>query len=150
MPDEIFSLDELSAAFEMLAHVASTAAAIGVADAEVGRYARAVEYGSMAGAKPWPNPGPQTALAVNPDTGEPVVVTVQAPQGFIRTNAAAMSRAMVEQLREPADWLGAESLTQRLAEAAQEAAEQAVAVLRSAAPRDSGRLAESVQIINAG
>jgi hypothetical protein len=149
MPEESITLDELGAAFESLAKLASRHAAIGIADAEVAQYARAVEYGSVAGQRPWPSPGPRTTLAVDPEGGEQVVVALAAPHGFVRMNTGAIAGALTEELQAPADWLDGEAVAQHLGDVVRRAALRSLERLRQAAPRDTGRLAESLQIADA-
>lgn len=149
MPSEQLTFEELSSVFDALAEVAGARASIGVTDAEIGRYARLVEYGSVAGERPWPQPGPRTTLAVNPETGEEVIVSAQAQQGFIRANAAAILQNLTEELRRVANWLGASTLGPELELSVRNAAQQAVVLLRAAAPRDTGALGESLQVVDA-
>ncbi|MBI3484645.1 MAG: hypothetical protein HY012_05775, partial [Acidobacteria bacterium] len=120
------SLDELGARFEKIASVAERTTAIGVADAQAGAYARVIEYGSIAGQRPWPHPGEGTVAAVNPETGAQVVVSAQAPQGFIRVRAPEFLNQLREAVAGPADWLDAQELDQHFASALQSAAAHAL------------------------
>ncbi|GEM_PF-2353793 len=146
MPEASLTLEELAAVFDGLAGLAGSSAAIGTRDEESGRLARVLEYGSIAGEKPWPRPGPRTTLAVHPETGKEVVVSAQAPQGFIRVNVPAALTGLRGALARPTDWLDASGAQQRVAEAVSDTAEQALATLRTAVPRDSGQLADSLAV----
>lgn len=149
MPNRNLNLDDLADAFAALEDVAPATAGIGVADPQVAQYARALEYGSVAGEPPWPHPGPRTTLAVNPETGEGVVVSLQAPNGFVRTQAAAIAAALVEQLAEPTNWLEPRAAQQHIQQSVSEAARRALELVRTSAPRDAGKLSESLQITDA-
>ena len=81
MARRILTLNELPALLSAMGQVTGRKASIGVTDPAVARYARVLEYGSIAGQKPWPHPGAKTVLAQDQDTGAAVVVTAQAPQG---------------------------------------------------------------------
>jgi hypothetical protein len=142
------SFDQLADQFEALAAIpAPPAAAIGVDDADAARYVRALEFGSVAGERPWPRPGPRTTLAVNPQTGEQVVVSAQAPQGFIRPSLTQFIEAMVREIVRPVNWLNAGEIEAHLADALRRSAESALATLKQSAPRDSGRLADSLRVV---
>ena len=142
------SLDELGARFEKIASVASRSAGIGVTDAQAGAYARVLEYGSVAGQRPWPHPGEHTVTAIDPDSGAQVVVSAQAPQGFIRVRAPEFLNQLREQIAGQADWLDGKKLDQNFGAAVQSAAAHALEVMRAAVPRESGRLAQSLTIVN--
>jgi len=148
MPQRTFSFEEFGEVLERLGAVAGSSSAIGVTDAETSQLARLLEYGSIAGQRPWPRPGPRTVFAVDPETGAQVVVSAQAPQGFIRVHAARLRDRLREELAQPADWLDAESLDTHLARSVSEAARAALEVLRAAAPQHSGRLPESLTVLN--
>jgi hypothetical protein len=147
MPEPI-SLDELSDRFDAMSSLAGRSAYIGVTDHEVAAYARALEYGSVAGQHPWPYAGERTVAAVDPESGAQVVVSAQAPQGFIRVRAPEFLEQLREAIAGPADWLDAEELDRHFAAAVQAAAAQALETMRAVAPRDSGRLAQSLTIMN--
>jgi hypothetical protein len=148
MPIPTFSLDELGARFDEMASLVDRTAGIGVADAQTAAYARVLEYGSVAGQRPWPHPGEHTVTAVNPETGAQVVVSAQAPQGFIRVQAPDFLNRLREQISGRADWLDAKKLDRNFSLAVQSAAAHALEVMRSAVPRESGRLAQSLTIVN--
>ncbi len=148
MPDQTLTLEELRSRFQNLASVAAAQTAIGVLDPEAARYARALEYGSIAGGRPWPTAGPRTTVAVDPDTGAQVVVSTQAPQGFIRVRATHFLALVGRALQAPADWLDGDAVQSHIVEALQRAAQEALEGLRASAPRDSGRLAESLGILS--
>jgi hypothetical protein len=142
------TLDELADTLDALAVISGPrGAAIGVADPQIARYARALEFGSVAGEKPWPQPGPRTTLAVHPQTGEQVVVSVQAPQGFIRANLSQFIEALVREMGRPANWLDPAKVEAHLSAAVQRSADAALDALKQAAPRESGRLAQSLVVV---
>jgi hypothetical protein len=147
MPPQTISLEELSDLFEEMASVSNRIAGVGVTDSHVAAYARALEYGSVAGQRPWPHPGERTVAGVDPETGAEVVVSVQAPQGFIRMRASSFLERLREAVAGPTNWLDAEQVDQHFSTAVQTAAAQVLEDLRAAVPRDSGRLAASLTII---
>jgi hypothetical protein len=142
------SLDQLGARFEKLASLADRAADIGVADAQAAVYARVLEYGSIAGQRPWPHAGENSVPAVDPETGAQVVVSAKAPQGFIRVHAPEFLNQLREQIAGQADWLDAKKLDRNFSLAVQSAAAHALEEMRAAVPRESGRLAQSLTIVN--
>lgn len=148
MPAHRFTLGELYQRFEAMASVAGARAAIGIRDPEVAAYARALEYGSLAGQRPWPSPGRRTTLAVDPETGARVVISAQAPQGFVRLQAPAFADVVAHELKMSADWLSAGAAQSRIADTLQRAAQDVLQRLQEAAPRSSGRLAESLQVLD--
>ena len=148
MPTPRLSLDELGARFEKIASVAGRSAGIGVADSQAAAYARVLEYGSIAGQRPWPHPGERTVAAVDPETGAQVVVSAQAPQGFIRVRAPEFLNQLREAIAGPADWLDAKKLEQHFASSLQSATAHALEEMRTAVPRESGKLAQSLTIVN--
>lgn len=148
MPAPRLSLDELGARFEKIASVAGRSAGIGVTDAQAAAYARVLEYGSITGQRPWPQPGERTVAAVDPDTGAQVVVSAQAPQGFIRVRAPEFLNQLREQISGQADWLDAKKLDKHFAAAVQSSAASALEEMRAAVPRESGHLAQSLTIVN--
>jgi hypothetical protein len=143
-----FTLGELHQRFESMASVAGARAAIGIRDPEVAAYGRALEYGSLAGQRPWPAPGPRTTLAVDPETGARVVLSAQAPQGFVRVQAAAFADAVSHGLKVPKDWLNAGAAQSCIADAIQRAAQDVLQRLQEVVPKDSGRLAENLQVLD--
>jgi len=147
MPVTKMTLDELNERLEALSQLAPREICIGVGDHESARYARVLEFGSIAGQAPWPRPGARTTLAVDPQTGAQVVVSAQAPQGFIRVQAPAMRDALVAELAHPANWLEAVAVDTLLSDALRAAAVHALERLRGSVPRDSGRLAASLTIV---
>jgi len=148
MPSRTISLDELSDRFEQLSSVGDRSAGIGVVDASVASYARVLEYGSIAGQRPWPHPGERTVAAIDPDTGAQVVVSAKAPNGFIRVQAPEFLNQLRETVAGRADWLNAGELDRHFGMAVQSVAEQALEKMRAALPRDSGRLAQGLTIVN--
>jgi hypothetical protein len=143
----MLSLEQFAERLDALAEISSVEIFIAVADAKAARYARALEFGSVSGEKPWPAPGPRTVTAVNPDTGEQVVVSAQAPQGFVRVRAAEFRSALVDEMLRAADWLDAAALNAHLADALRRSAAAALDELRRAAPRNSGRFAASLALV---
>lgn len=101
MPARELTLEELGQRLEALAQLASKRAGVGVADPEAAGYARVLEFGSLAGRLPWSKPGPRTVLAIDPETGAQVVVSAQAPQGFIRVRAPEFLEALRLRLTTP-------------------------------------------------
>jgi hypothetical protein len=148
MPAPKLSLDQLGARFDKIASLVDRTAAIGTADAQAASYARVLEYGSIAGQRPWPHPGERTVAAVDPETGVQVVVSARAPQGFIRVRAPEFLNQLREAIAGPADWLDAEKLDRNFSSAVQSAAAHALEEMRSAVPRESGQLAQSLTIVN--
>ena len=146
MPARRLSLDELGSRFEQMASVSDRTAAIGTTDAKAAAYARVLEYGSVAGQRPWPHPGERTVAAMDPETGAQVVVSAQAPQGFIRVRAPEFLDQLREAIASPANWLDAEDLEQHFTSALQFATMQALENIRDAVPRDSGHLGQSLTI----
>lgn len=146
MPIDLQEFDDLLARLEK---TEGARAAIGVRDPAIAAYARVLEFGSLLGAKPWPNAGPRTTSAVDPETGTAMVVSAQAPAGFIRIHAAEMREAVASELGGVAGWLDPEELSGRIASALRAATTSAVAILRSAVPRDSGELARAIEKLDA-
>jgi hypothetical protein len=142
------TFDELMSRFAALAETAAESAAIRVAGPEAAAYARVLEYGSIAEQPPWPRPGARTVLAVDPETGAQVVVSAQAPQGYIRVRAPEFLAALRDALAQPADWLNTSAIDEHLARSVNDAAAVALELLRRDAPRDSGRLAEALTIVS--
>ncbi|HWQ03177.1 MAG TPA: hypothetical protein VNL38_01740, partial [Candidatus Nitrosotenuis sp.] len=142
------TLDELAENFGALAATPSPrGAAIGITNPDVARYARALEFGSVAGEKPWPQPGPRTVAVVDAETGARVVVSAQAPHGFIRSNLAQFIEQLVREMASPANWLDADNVAAHLDDAVRRGAAAALDTLQQSAPRDSGRLAESLTLL---
>lgn len=148
MPARTLTLAALLERLEALAALSGTSTAIGVRDPQVAAYARVLEYGSLAGHRPWPSPGPRTTLAVDPQTGARVVVSAQAPQGFLRVQALAFPAEVARALQAPADWLDAQAAQSHVAEAVRHSAAAALEILRTSVPRDSTRLAESLEVLS--
>ena len=146
MPARTITLDELGERFDQLSFVAGRSSGVGVVDAQAAAYARVLEYGSVAGERPWPHPGERTVAAVDPETGAQVVVSTQAPQGFIRMRAPEFMDQLRNAIAAPTDWLDAESLSGHFAAAVQSISARALEEMRAAVPRDTGRLAQSLTI----
>ncbi len=148
MPAKTLTLEELQQRLASLADVAGAQTAIGVRDSEVAAYARVLEFGSIAGQPPWPAPGPRATLAVDPETGAQVVVSTQAPQGFIRVQAPQFAVVIANELGVGVNWLDSAAVQSHIAEAAKRSAQDVLQRLRTAAPRASGRLAESLDVLS--
>lgn len=148
MPTRGLTLAELYARLEGLSDVSGSHFAIGVQDPAVARYARALEYGSVVGRPPWPRPGPRTTLAVDPESGATIVVSAQAPQGFIRGQAPAFPALAADALAAAVDWLDRDAVQAHIARTTRQAAEATLARMQAAVPRDSGKLAASLTILN--
>lgn len=147
MAAQRLTLDELAERLDALAQLAPKRAGIGVSDPEAARYARVLEFGSIAGQPPWPAPGPRTVRAIDPETGAQVVVSAQAPQGFIRVRVPEFLEALRARLAAPADWLDAAAAEDHLTRCVQDAAVETLETLRASVPRDSGQLAESLTLV---
>ncbi len=139
-------LKELQNRMEEMAAVAPAQAAIGTNSEKTGQILRALEFGSVEGQRPWPHPGAKTVLAVNPETGQQVVVSAQAPQGFIRVRAAEFADSLLRELARPAPWLDTSGTQAHLERAVKAAAESALAAIQNSAPRDSGKLVKSLVV----
>jgi len=148
MARRTLTLSELPALLDAMGQVTARYVSIGVTDPAVARYARVLEYGSIAGQKPWPQPGEKTVLAQNPDTGAAVVVTAQAPQGYIRVNAPAFLRELNNRIADPADWLDPGETADHLERATAAATAAALNRLRQLIPQESGRLRESLRVFD--
>ena len=147
MPARGLTLEELGQRLESLAQLAPKRAGVGVADPEAARYVRVLEFGSIAGQPPWPKPGPRTGMAIDPETGAQMVVSAQAPQGFIRVRIPEFLEALRSQLAAPVDWFDVAPVEDHLARSVRDAATDALESLRAAVPRDSARLAESLTLV---
>ncbi|MBI1750465.1 MAG: hypothetical protein HY234_03695 [Acidobacteria bacterium] len=140
------SLSELSARFEELASLETRTAAIGVDNPGAAAYARVIEYGSVAGQRPWPHSGGRTVSAVDSESGAQVIVSAHAPQGFIRVHAPEFLAQLRDAVARPANWLNAEDLDRHFAAALQSAAAHSLEEMRAAVPHHSGQLAQSLTI----
>jgi hypothetical protein len=147
MPTRAFTFEDLQQRFEELSGVPPRSIRIGVTDPEVARYARVLEYGSVVGQRPWPHPGARTVLAIDPETGAQVVVSAQAPQGFIRVQARAFADLLRQHLARSTDWLEAAQVSSLARDAVRDAGAAALERLRAAAPERSGRLRENLEIL---
>ncbi len=145
MADHSLSFEELGILLAELETVVSSRTEIAV-DAELAERARVLEYGSVAGQRPWPHPGQRTVLAIDPESGASVVVSAQAPQGFIRVPAPKFLARLTAALKQPADWLDARAAQEHIAEATKHAVREVLEDVRAAVPRDSGQLAASLRI----
>lgn len=148
MSRETIPLAGLAELFARLAELNGRSAAIGTRDPEAGIILRVLEYGSLIGHRPWPQPGPRTTRAIDPETGNEVVVSAQAPQGFVRVQAADFARLLSEQLGRPTNWLRPEAVQARLDEAVSNAAEQTLERLATRLLNASGRLQSSLAILD--
>jgi hypothetical protein len=142
----MYTIAEFAERLRELESIGSRSIAIGTADAQAGAVARALEFGSIAGQRPWPHSGPKTTVAIDVETGAQVVVSVQAPQGFIRIRRSRFLESLRQALAGAPDWLDVGEVNAHLEARLRETAEQILAELRPAVPKDSGRLAQSLTI----
>lgn len=142
------SLEQLQDRFGSLAELLGQSASIGTRDAQASVILRVLEFGSIAGQRPWPSPGRRTVLAVDPDTGAEVVVTAQAPQGFIRVQAHTFAELLQKELRRLADWLDPGEVRALLQSAVKTAATVALEQIKSSVPEASGKLRESLFVLD--
>jgi hypothetical protein len=142
------TLEELPELFGRLRDIAAREARIGVRDPEVSDYVRVLEYGSLAGQRPWPHAGPRTVLVVDPHSGVQLVVTAQSPQGFIRVLVPTFVEHLHNALGEPADWLDNAAVQEHVGQAVRAAAGWSLEEIRAGAPEDSGCLRESLTILD--
>ena len=147
MPSPALTLSDLTKRFEELAGALPSATSIGVTDSEVSRYARAIEFGSLFGERPWPHPGPRTTLAVDPGSGAQVVVSAEAPHGFIRVQASSLVEVLRDGMSGPANWLNADDVNARISAAVRQAGEAALEHLRAALPDRFARLKQSLAVL---
>jgi len=147
MPRAEFTLGSLADRFAALESARPASLGIGAADAQAAAIARVLEFGSVAGRRPWPHPGPRTVVAVDPETGASVVVSAQAPGGFIRVQARVAIEELVRELTTQAEWLDRGEIESHLSASVARAAGAMLARIRAAAPRDSGRLAASLHVV---
>jgi hypothetical protein len=138
----MLSIEELNKTFERIEAVESARVSIVASDAKAGQIIRALEYGSIAGHPPWPSPGPKTTLAVDPESGLRVVVSLQAPQGLIRIRAQRLLEFLRDSLPRSVNWLDAEAVATHLQRKLRNSASKAVEELRAALPT---RLAQSLK-----
>jgi hypothetical protein len=150
MAQEALSLEQLQDRFGKLAELPGQGTAIGTRDAEAGLILRVLEFGSMAGQRPWPRPGPRTVAAVDPETGAEVIVTAQAPQGFIRVQTRTFAEWLQKELQRPANWLDFGAVHALVQSAVKTAATAALERLKNAVPGASGTLPESLIILDEG
>jgi hypothetical protein len=140
-------LEELAAAFERCCTAPGGRAAIGVTDGEAARILRALEYGSVPGAPPWPSPGPRTLLSTDPETAAPAIFSRLAPQGFLRVRAAELAQMLRRQLETIEDWLDPAQLQSGVDSAPAISAAQFLTVLRQGLPEHFGRLAQHLTVV---
>ena len=144
IPNIMFDhLDEFLLEFEQHDKEVSSGVMV-VGDAAA--YAEVWEWGNTRQTKQ----GPRTVLGPNPD-GDIVWLSSQAPEGWIRVNEdqiwAGLERELEKaQFAQP----DARAMTVELEARAEAAAERAREILVVHAPKDSGQLAESLQMVPAG
>jgi len=148
MPARPITFDELDERLRAFAKADNAHVEVGVRDPDVGRYARVLEYGSVAGQAPWPHPGASTTFAIDPESGTRVVVSLQAPQGFIRAQAPRIASLVQEELSASADWLDADMVSAHIVRAIRSSAARAAEVIRDSVPKASGRLAQSIEVLS--
>ncbi len=147
MPQQQLSLEEFAAQLHRLASLRPKRVGIGVTDPEVAAYARIFEYGSIAGHRPWPHPGEQTVTAVDPETGAQVVVSAQAPHGFIRVHVPAFRDRLQQEIKGSADWLDPDGLETHFTAALEAAATKTLEEIRAELPQRWNRLRQSLEIM---
>ncbi|MGH8650240.1 MAG: hypothetical protein ACREUP_13210 [Burkholderiales bacterium] len=148
MAKRVLTLNELPGVLGAMENVTGKAVSIGIADPELARLARVLEYGSIAGQKPWPCPGEKTVLAEDPITGTTVVVSAQAPSGFIRVAAPAILRDLRNHIAGTGDWLDPEGVNQRSDATVAMAAKIGLNRIRQLIPQKSGQLRDSLQVLD--
>jgi len=147
MAAETFTLEEFGERLAKLAEVRGHRAGIGVNDPEAARYARVLEFGSVVGQPPWPSPGSRTIGAVDPETGTEVVVSAQAPQGYIRVRVPEFVETLRTELRGSLNWLDPASLERHVRDAVMATTSAALSALRATVPSDSGQLRNSLTVV---
>lgn len=147
MPAQALTLSDLGKRFEELAGAVPSAVSIGVTDPEVSRYARAIEFGSLLGERPWPHPGPRTTLAVDSESGAQVVVSAEVPHGFIRVQAPSFVEALRYGMSGPANWFSVSEVNARISASVRQAGELALERLRAALPDRFTRLKQSLAVL---
>jgi hypothetical protein len=147
MPAQALTLSDLGKEFDELAGALPSAISIGVTDPEVSRYVRAVEFGSLLGERPWPHPGPRTTLAVDPESGAQVVVSAEAPHGFIRVQASSFLEELRRGMSGRTNWLNVSEVNDRISASVRQAGEAALERLRAALPDQFTRLKQSLAVL---
>ncbi len=148
MAARTLSLGELPGLLGNMEKVARKTVSIGIANPEMAAVARLLEYGSIAGQKPWPRSGEKTVLVQGPTTGAAVVVSAQAPRGFIRITAPEILRELATGIGHVSDWLDPEEINRRSQAAVAEAAKSGLDRLRQLVPHDSGQLRNSLEVLD--
>lgn len=148
MADTRLTLAEFFEQLGRLADVAAKHVAIGTRDSEAAIILRVLEFGSVAGQRPWPRPGPRTVRAIDPETGAAVVASAQAPQGFIRVRAAQFLDTLRGELTLPIDWLSAEDVQRNVERAGTIAAQKALVELHGAVPKAWAKFAQSLSLLS--
>ena len=142
------TLDEFQARLERLSELKASQITIGTTDSEAGKIIRALEFGSVAGQKPWPHPGPRTSLAVNPETGAQIVVSQQMPRGLIRVRKDNFLAQLMKFLTAGDSWLdGAETQT-LLEQSVRDTGGIALAEVRNALSRTSPKVRDALALSN--
>jgi hypothetical protein len=94
-------------------------------------------------------PGPKTLLSTNP-AGQPAILSLQAPNGYIRINRQRYLEILREQFSQlkldgsPKTW------TSKLTKFLNTSADLCADVISEAAPVDSGLLSESIKLARVG
>ena len=145
MANRSLTVEELDNLFAEMERIEGAGSEIGIAP-ELAQRLYALEFGSVAGQRPWPRAGERTLRAIDPESGAQVIVSAQAPQGFIRIHAQDFAADVANELSRPTDWLDAGQTEEHLARAARAATEHALETIRDSVPRDSGELAASLHI----
>jgi hypothetical protein len=113
---------------------------------EAAAYAEVWEYGNIRQTKK----GPKTVLGINPD-GKEVWLSIQAPHGYIKVNEPFFWMALQDELSKVKfDSTDARGITEELAAAGKKAAKRFIPFLKGSAPVDSGKLADSFEVVEDG
>ncbi len=139
-------LTELHARLSAVAEAGSRSAGLVMKDAEAAKILRVLEYGSVAGQRPWPHPGEKTTLATDPETGAQVVVSAAAPQGFIRVRVGQIAQEMREAVARQSGWLDAAQTEAHLARAVALSARGARTLICEGVATLSPELAEKIEV----
>ena len=142
------SLTELPRLLGNMERVTEKTVYIGTPNPELARVSRLLEYGSIVGQKPWPRPGQKTVLAQDPTTGATVVVSAQAPRGFIRVTAPGILRELSGRIGGVSDWLDPAKINRHAEATVTEAAKSGLDRVRQLIPQESGQLRDSLQVLN--
>jgi hypothetical protein len=138
-----FELDKFLLEFQQQNRLAE--AGVGV-EGPGATYALVWEWGSARISKP----GPKTVWGTNPD-GKRVVLSLQAPRGYIRVNEP-LYWAALEQEMGKVDFSGTttQQIRAALEKAAVKVAERMVKIIQEHVPVDTGELHDDIRVIRPG